>query len=88
MGRIGSTHGDRIERIPARKANRQRATDGEELLPYWRPNQLRHSTATDVRKRFGLEAAQVTLGHAYADVSQIYAERDLNLAAEVMRKIG
>jgi integrase len=70
------------------KANCQRATKGEQLLPNWRPNQLRHSAATEVRKRFGLEAAQVTLGHACADVSQIYAERDLNLAAEVMRKIG
>jgi integrase len=70
------------------KANRQRATNGQELLTCWRPNQLRHSMATEVRKQFGLEAAQVTLGHAYADVSQIYAERDLTLAAEVMRKIG
>jgi len=59
-----------------------------ELLPKWSPNRLRHTAATEIRKRFGLEAAQVTLGHATADVSQIYAERDLTLAAEVMRKIG
>ena len=38
--------------------------------------------------KFGLEAAQVTLGHAKADVTQIYAERDLNKAASVMREIG
>jgi len=54
----------------------------------WHPNQLRHSAATEIRKKFGLEAAQVTLGHATADVSQIYAERDWTLAAEIMRKIG
>jgi integrase len=59
-----------------------------ELLPKWSPNRLRHTAATEIRKRFGLEAAQVALGHATADVSQIYAERDLTLAAEVMRKIG
>jgi integrase len=59
-----------------------------ELVPKWSPNRLRHSAATEIRRRFGLEAAQVTLGHATADVSQIYAERDLSLAAEVMRKIG
>jgi len=54
----------------------------------WHPNQLRHSAATEIRKQFGLEAAQVALGHSQADVTQIYAERDLTLAAEVMRKIG
>jgi integrase len=58
------------------------------LVPDWYPNQLRHSAATEIRKRFGLEAAQVALGHSQADVTQIYAERDLTLAAEVMRKIG
>ena len=54
----------------------------------WSPNQLRHSCATEVRKHFGLEAAQVTLGHSSADVTQIYAEKNVALAAEVMRKIG
>jgi len=58
------------------------------LLPEWTPNQLRHSAATEIRKQFGLEAAQVTLGHSQADVTQIYAERDMGLAAEIMRKIG
>ena len=54
----------------------------------WSPNQLRHSAATDIRKRFGLEAAQVTLGHATADVTQVYAERDYAKAATIMREIG
>lgn len=54
----------------------------------WAPNRLRHSAATEIRKRFGLEAAQVTLGHASADVTQVYAERDLQKAAEVMRQVG
>jgi site-specific recombinase XerC len=75
-------------------ANRQRQKDAAEagaepqLLPRWSPNRLRHSAATAIRKLFGLEAAQVTLGHAQADVTQVYAERDLSLAVEVMRKIG
>ena len=46
------------------------------LLPHWHANQLRHSKATEVRRQFGLEAAQVILGHAKADVTQVYAERD------------
>ncbi len=54
----------------------------------WSPNQLRHSAATDIRKRFGLEGAQVTLGHASADVTQVYAERDLQKALEIMREVG
>ncbi|WP_261342182.1 tyrosine-type recombinase/integrase [Pseudobythopirellula maris] len=54
----------------------------------WSPNQLRHSAATEVRKQFGLEAAQVICGHQSADVTQIYAERDVSLAKEVARKVG
>ncbi|MEO9932647.1 tyrosine-type recombinase/integrase [Rhodopirellula bahusiensis] len=54
----------------------------------WNPNQLRHTRGTEIRKRFGLEAAQVILGHAAADVTQIYAERDREKAIEVARQVG
>ena len=54
----------------------------------WSPLQLRHTAATVVRSRFGLEASQVVLGHAKADVTQIYAERDLAKAHAVMAEIG
>ncbi len=54
----------------------------------WSPNQLRHSAGTEIRKRFGLEAAQVILGHASADVTQVYAERDLQKAVQIMREVG
>jgi site-specific recombinase XerC len=54
----------------------------------WTPNQLRHSAATEIRRRFGLEAAQTVLGHSKADVTQVYAERDYALAANVARQIG
>jgi integrase len=54
----------------------------------WSPNQLRHTAATEVRKRYGLEAAQIVLGHAAADVTQVYAERDLVRGADIMRQIG
>jgi integrase len=77
------------------KANKVILEDAEKfkidnplLLAYWAPNRLRHSAGTAVRKQFGLEAAQVILGHAKADVTQVYAERDSALAVEVMRKIG
>ena len=58
------------------------------LIPHWHPNQLRHSAATAIRKQFGLEGAQIILGHSKADVTQIYAERDTKLAADIARKIG
>ena len=54
----------------------------------WAPNQLRHTAATAIRREFGLEAAQVTLGHAQANVTQVYAERDFAKAANVARMIG
>ncbi len=54
----------------------------------WNPHRLRHSFATHVRREHGLEAAQVLLGHAAADVTQVYAERDTATAIKVARKIG
>lgn len=54
----------------------------------WFPNRLRHSAATEIRKHHGLEAAQVVLGHSKADVTQIYAEPDYDLAASVAEAIG
>lgn len=54
----------------------------------WRPNQLRHAAATEVRARFGLEAAQVTLGHSTARTSEIYAEKNLAAGAAVAKAIG
>ena len=54
----------------------------------WSPNQLRHSAGTEFRRLFGIEAAQVILGHAQADVTQVYAERDLSRARGIMGQIG
>jgi len=54
----------------------------------WSPNQLRHSAATAIRRKFGLEAAQTVLGHSQANVTQIYAQRDYALAARVAKEVG
>lgn len=75
------------------KINKLTAAQQKELREWrtkhcWSPNQLRHAAATEIRREFGLEAAQVILGHAKADVTQIYAERDLTLGVEVARRIG
>ncbi|MCA8982939.1 MAG: site-specific integrase [Planctomycetaceae bacterium] len=57
-------------------------------IPDWAPNQLRHTFATIIRKRYGLEAAQVLLGHTKADITEVYAERDATLAEKVAREVG
>jgi hypothetical protein len=49
---------------------------------------LRHAAATEIRQRYGLEAAQVLLGHSRADITQVYAERDQSLGHRVARAIG
>lgn len=52
---------------------------------HWSPNRLRHARATQLRAEHGLEAAQVTLGHARADVTQIYAAANAELAMVLPR---
>jgi len=57
-------------------------------VPHWHPHQLRHSCGTKVRKEFGLDVAQVILGHRTAAITEVYAEVDREKAANVIRKIG
>lgn len=54
----------------------------------WSPNQLRKTQATLIRKLYGLEAAQKVLGHAKADVTQLYAEADMEQVTDIMEEIG
>lgn len=58
------------------------------LVPHWHPNQLRHGRATELRKLYGIEAVAATLGHARLQTSEIYAERNLDLAMRVAREVG
>jgi integrase len=57
-------------------------------IPAWSPRQLRHTRATMIRRTYGLEAAKAVLGHADTKITEIYAERDLDLAMKIMREIG
>jgi integrase len=57
-------------------------------LHRWHPHRLRHTRATEIRKSFDTEAAQIILGHSKPDTTMIYAERDMDRAHEVMRAIG
>ncbi len=69
-------------------AEQQKEVAGWRQAHHWHPNQLRHAHATQVRQRYGLEAAQVALGHSKADVTQVYAERDQTLATKVSLEMG
>lgn len=57
-------------------------------IPHWHPHQLKHNRATEVRKQFGIEAAQIAIGNADADVTKMYAERDLQRAEQIALQMG
>ena len=57
-------------------------------IPIWCPLQLRHSTGTLIRQKYGLEASQAVLGHAELGVTQVYAEVDWETARRIMAEIG
>ena len=86
---VARTNGETREKWEARLTEEQKAEVKKWREAHrWHPNQLRHAHGTKVRKRFGLEAAQVTLGHAKASVTETYAQRDAALAAKVAVEIG
>jgi integrase len=70
------TTDDRAELRRWRKAHR------------WHPHQLRHNAATVLRKEYGIEVAKIILGHATLSATEVYAERDLEKAREVVSTIG
>lgn len=57
-------------------------------IPQWHTHQLRHTTALEVSRRHGIEAARAVLGHKSLQMTSDYAGHDKRTAAEVMGKIG
>jgi integrase len=78
--------GERYRRHSYRQAVRRACRKAG--VPEWNPLQLRHTAATAIRARYGLEAAKAILGHTRVETSQIYAERDMGRAEAIMREIG
>jgi site-specific recombinase XerC len=74
--------------IERANAARKQVDPEAAAIPHWTPYQIRHRFDTDVRRDYGLEAAQVALGHKHARVTEIYAQRDFSLAERVAREIG
>ncbi len=54
----------------------------------WHPHQLRHNSATELRKEFGLEAARIILGHRSAAITEVYAEKDEQAAVDAINRVG
>jgi integrase len=69
-------------------ANRARVKDGLPPVEEWTPHQLRHARATEIRKKYGIEAARVSLGHARVEATEIYAELNLEQALRIAGEIG
>jgi len=70
---------------PAQKADLKAWRKAHRFHPY----QLRYTAATLIRREFGLETAQLALGHASATITDaVYAERDAGKVIEVMRRVG
>ena len=57
-------------------------------IPPWSVNRLRHSAATRIRKELGLDTARALLGHSDSTTTEIYAEKDLDLARSAMERFG
>jgi integrase len=57
---------------------------------HWSPNQLRHTRATDVKIKYGDEAAQLLLSHKTIKTTKIYIDKDVlrKEAADAARKVG
>jgi integrase len=56
-------------------------------VPAWGPNRLRHSRATELRP-YGLDVVKTVLGHTKVETSQVYAEKDMAAAMDLVSKIG
>jgi site-specific recombinase XerC len=62
--------------------------EAQQVDDRFHPNQVRHTTGTEIRKLYGTEAARVALGHARLSTTELYAERDFELAKRIARERG
>ncbi len=73
---------------PAELWESRQAAEDHRARHRWSPGQLRHNAATRIRAKFGIEAAQMVLGHSEVSTTQIYAERDSAAVVRIMREVG
>jgi len=82
----------RVELVAAARANDPTADvsaiEAATYVPVWSPHRLRHNAGTELRRQFGIEMAQLALGHASMSATQIYAERDREKVMAAFEKAG
>jgi len=66
----------------------RRACERAGIAPHWTPNQIRHTAATRLRAEFDIEVATVVLGHSHVRTTEIYAEKNMDLAIKAAMEIG
>ncbi|MEO1697821.1 MAG: site-specific integrase [Planctomycetota bacterium] len=54
----------------------------------WTAHRLRHTAATEIRRRYGIEGSRVMLEHSDAATTSIYAERDRAAAFKIASEVG
>jgi len=82
-------YGIRLANKAIAKVNNRLPRDQQQpLIPAWTPHQLRHNAGTNVRRMFNAEGARVFLGHSHLKTTEIYAERDVELAREIALRMG
>lgn len=85
--------------VPPRKRSRDQYTRGyyrscvvracKRLgIPSWHPHRLRHTRDTELRRLYGVEAAQEALGHDSPDMVAVYAERSEDRRRQIARDTG
>lgn len=52
------------------------------------PNQLRHTTATELQRKYGLDGSRVVLGHTSTETTLIYVDPDVRKAMQIAREVG
>ncbi len=78
-------------RCVARAVDKANADTDRKDLPKvrkWTPYELRHTAATRARAAAGLDGAQTLLGHANADVTQVYAQIADEKGRQIAELIG
>ena len=75
-----------IGRIVSRAC--QKAIKAKKLSQPWTPYELRHTAITEVRTKFGAEAAQHFAGHSNLDTQKFYDHSAIETASAVAREIG
>lgn len=57
-------------------------------VPVWHPHQLRHTCASEMVKKYGIESTRALLGHSHLDATQLYAEVDQAMVKRIAAEAG